>query len=180
MGLLYRNSMTTISDSNDFSIPASLIALGQLFQVHNSTTQEKIPFIGEAKFVEYYLKYKGLLSSVPKWESPDVSCGVNPDFVDFFKLPSAQRQVRDTFFCFFDSPRICVLLTHAIYFSSDHDLARIRLFTISSSKLVRQIQDIMERKRCCQKGHILSLGHSMAVLNRTQCFLINVLDGMDC
>jgi hypothetical protein len=26
----------------------------------------------------------------------------------------------------------------------------------------------------------LSLGHLMAVLNRTQCFLINDLDGMDC
>ena len=51
---------------------------------------------------------------------------------------------------------------------------------ISSSKFVRLIRDGMERNRRCQKGHRLSLGHSMAELNQTQCFLINVLDGMGC
>jgi hypothetical protein len=62
--------------------------------------EQIIPAIGEAKFVEYYgLKYNGQLSSViSKWDSPDdedvVSCGTNPDFFDFFKLPQSQRQVR--------------------------------------------------------------------------------------
>jgi nucleoid-associated protein YejK len=66
------------------------------------------------------------------------------------------------------------------FFITDQDLAKIRSFMIFSSKFVQQIQDIMERKPFCQKGHILSLEHSMAKLNQIQYSLISVLVGRDC
>jgi hypothetical protein len=63
-------------------------------------------------------------------------------------------------------------LTHN-YIVSDLNLVRIRLFAISSSKLARQIQDIMERK-----PHELGAFDGKQESN-TMFFLINVLAGMD-
>lgn len=88
---------------HQYSAPLSLsTVIPAGWSEEQPATQHMITLIGEAKFNDYYgLKYKGQLSSkeAKVWESssPDddvVSCGTNPDFFDFFKLPQSQRQVR--------------------------------------------------------------------------------------